>query len=57
MRDLRVKTSIKLDGMEKVKDLIKKQRELLEQLSRNVAEIEIAEIQLNVELATEKATE
>ncbi len=57
MLNYRINTSIKLDGMDKLKDLLKKQQEILSEFEKNIAEIELVTHNLNVELSMEKATQ
>ncbi len=52
-----IKTTIKLDGMDNLKELLNKQQELLDELYSNVAEIESVVRKINLELSMEKATQ
>lgn len=53
----RIKTTIKLDGMDELKELLKKQDELLNALNSNVAEIESVVRKISLDLSMEKATQ
>lgn len=53
----RIKTTIKLDGMDELKELLNKQDELLNNLNSNVAEIESVVRKINLDLSMEKATQ
>ncbi len=57
MNDTRIITSIKLNSMDNLKELLDKQRELLTELNKNAEKIEAVKNCINIELSMEKATQ
>jgi hypothetical protein len=56
LKDVVIKTSINLNGMDKLKMLLGKQQEILSELDKNITEIETTARDINIELSLEKAT-
>lgn len=56
MKGMKINTTIKLDGMDKLKELLAKQYEILTEFNKNVAEIEGVARSISVDLSIEKAT-
>lgn len=57
VNDTRIITSIKLNSMDNLKELLDKQRELLTELNKNAEKIEAVKNCINIELSMEKATQ